>query len=160
LERQGLRLKERIEKKSCRLAIFRRQSRIHEQGGRMNHSKWFLVGVLIVLSCCPLFAQQPAAKRDTSSKFRTVGTIAGAGGGFALGVFAGIAKFDDAVNSDRKVWTTAIIGSAAGGVGGYFIGRIFDRRRDRADLLGPQRTVHVSPLLSNRAKGVHLTISF
>lgn len=61
-----------------------------------------------------------------SSKGRVIGTIVGAAGGFVLGLFAGLNWFDDAIDSDRKVWTTAIAFSAAAGVGGYFIGRAAD----------------------------------
>ena len=43
-------------------------------------------------------------------------------------MFAGLAAFDDSVNSDRKVWTTALVSAAGGAVGGYFIGRAVDKR--------------------------------
>ena len=99
-------------------------------------------------------------KTGESHKYRTIFTLAGAGGGFTVGVFAGLAKFDDAINSDRKVWTTAIVGAGGGAVGGYFLGRILDKRRDRADLRSPQRRVQVSPLLSTDTRGLHLSISF
>jgi len=44
------------------------------------------------------------------------------------GLFAGLAAFDDATNSDRKVWTTAILAGVGGAVGGYFLGRALDKR--------------------------------
>jgi len=50
-------------------------------------------------------------------------TAIGAGAGFAAGVFIGLNKFDDAVYADRKIWTTAIIGAAAGGVAGALLSR-------------------------------------
>lgn len=50
-------------------------------------------------------------------------TSIGAGAGFGLGVYFGLRAFDDAINSDRKVWTAAIAGAAAGGVLGYFVSR-------------------------------------
>jgi len=34
------------------------------------------------------------------------------GGGFVMGLIAGLAVFDDATNSDRKVWTTALLSAA------------------------------------------------
>lgn len=71
--------------------------------------------------------QNPPPRKE-SSKYRIILTAAGAGGGFTLGVFAGIAAYDDAVNSDRKVWTLALVSAAAGGVGGYFLGRAIDKR--------------------------------
>jgi hypothetical protein len=72
------------------------------------------------------------AQAPESQKYRTIGTIAGGGGGFALGVFAGLALFDDAMNSDRKVWTTALLSAAGGAVGGYFLGRAIDRSSSKS----------------------------
>jgi hypothetical protein len=67
-----------------------------------------------------------------------LGTAAGAeetgGGAFALGVFVGLNAFDDAVNSDRKLWTTAALSAAGGAVGGYFLGRALDKRRKKTDV--------------------------
>jgi hypothetical protein len=70
------------------------------------------------------------APRQTSSKGRWIGLAAGAGAGFAAGVWFGLSRFDDSINSDRKVWTSAIVGAAAGGLGGFFLGKSFDRRSD------------------------------
>jgi hypothetical protein len=50
-------------------------------------------------------------------------TIGGAGAGFGVGLWAGLSAFDDAINSDRKVWTSAVVGAAFGAVGGYLIGK-------------------------------------
>jgi hypothetical protein len=86
---------------------------------------WSLV--LSLLTANSGFGQQPAGKTE-SSKFRAILTTGGAGGGFALGLAGGLAAFDDAINSDRKVWTTAILAGIAGGVGGYFLGRSLDKR--------------------------------
>jgi len=82
--------------------------------------------LLVLLFGDHVYSQAPAATRQ-SHKYRTVFTLVGAGGGFALGVFAGLAAFDDSVNSDRKVWTTALVSAAGGAVGGYFIGRAIDK---------------------------------
>jgi hypothetical protein len=65
-------------------------------------------------------AQTPA---NPSSRGTVAWTIAGAGGGFGIGLWVGLTKFDDSINSDRKVWTTAIVGAAVGAVAGYFFGR-------------------------------------
>jgi hypothetical protein len=73
------------------------------------------------------FARQSGPKRE-SSKYRTIFTLGGAGGGFVLGLGGGIAAFDDAINSNRKVLTTAILTGVGGGVGGYFLGRALDKR--------------------------------
>lgn len=63
---------------------------------------------------------QPAAR---SSKAPIVWTIVGAGAGFGVGLWAGLTAFDDAINSDRKVWTSALVGAAIGGVAGHVLGR-------------------------------------
>src|SRR5262245_58918709 len=83
--------------------------------------------LLVLLFGNHVYSQAPAATTK-SHKYRTVFTLVGAGGGFALGVFAGLAAFDDSVNSDRKVWTTALVSAAGGAIGGYFIGRSLDNR--------------------------------
>ena len=46
-----------------------------------------------------------------------------AGGAFAAGTFVGLSAFDDAVNSDQKVWTTATLFGVGGGIAGWLIGR-------------------------------------
>jgi hypothetical protein len=84
--------------------------------------------MLPLLACGWAFGQQPTTKSGESHKYRTILTFAGGGGGFALGLVGGLAAFDDATNSDRKVWTTAVISGVGGAVGGYFLGRALDRR--------------------------------
>jgi len=91
------------------------------------------LGVLL-LTCNSAFAQQPAPKRDEPHKYRTILMLAGGGGGFLLGTFAGLATFDDAINSDRKVWTTAALSAVGGAVGGYFLGRALDKRKKKTDV--------------------------
>jgi hypothetical protein len=58
-------------------------------------------------------------------------TAAGAGAGFGLGLYAGLRAFDDAVNSDRKVWTAAIVAGAAGALVGYLVGRARQSQHSR-----------------------------
>jgi hypothetical protein len=60
--------------------------------------------------------------------FATHNSISCAGGGFALGVFAGIGAFDDSINASKKITTTALIAAAGGAIGGYFLGRALDKR--------------------------------
>jgi hypothetical protein len=67
-------------------------------------------------------ADTPAASPSHSS-FRPTWTIVGASAGFGLGLWAGLTAFDDATNSDRKVWTASIVSAVAGGVIGYFVDR-------------------------------------
>ena len=85
-----------------------------------------LISALMSVFISATAAHSQSAPQN-SSHGRTVWTIAGAGAGFGVGLWAGLSAFDDAVNSDRKVWTSAIVGAAIGGLGGYFIGRARDR---------------------------------
>jgi hypothetical protein len=55
----------------------------------------------------------------------------GAGSGFGVGLWAGLTVFDDSINSDRKVWTTAVVSAAGGGLLAYLITR---RGKDRSGL--------------------------
>ena len=80
-----------------------------------------LTAVLLVtlLAAVPAAAdggreQAPAGKSNTGK--RIAWTVAGAAAGFGAGLFLGLNKFDDAVNSDRKVWTSALVGAGIGGV--------------------------------------------
>jgi hypothetical protein len=119
--------------------------------------------VLVLLMGGVAFGQSSGQAPPESHKYRTILTIAGAGGGFVAGVFIGIAAFDDAVNSDRKVWTTSIIGAGAGGVGGYFIGRALDhRKRKTAGISIPLAAteLRISPLVSTRGNGLQLALRF
>ena len=125
----------------------------------MNYAKLVLLGILMLLISSETFAQQPGRNIEKSSKYRKIFTITGAGGGFAVGMFAGLAKFDDAINSEDKVTKAALVGGIGGGVGGYFLGRVLDKRRDRANQ-ARQRTVQLSPLLSTGTRGVHMSLSF
>jgi len=93
-----------------------------------------IITALVLLTSTSTLAQQPAPKREESHKYRTILTLAGGGGAFALGVFVGLNAFDDAVNSDRKLWTTAALSAAGGAVGGYFLGRTLDKRRKKTDV--------------------------
>jgi hypothetical protein len=80
------------------------------------------VVVTLLFSSSVLHADQgSAAARDRG--FKPLWTSIGAGAGFGLGVWAGLTKFDDAINSDRKVWTTAIVSAAVGGVLGFLVDR-------------------------------------
>jgi hypothetical protein len=77
-----------------------------------------------IVTAILLVAGAPTAHAQTRSGGRTtLWTIVGAGAGFGLGLALGLHAFDDAVNSDRKVWTSALVGAAAGGTLGYVIGR-------------------------------------
>lgn len=51
----------------------------------------------------------------------------GAGVGFGLGLLLGFRAYDEAINSDQKIWTSAIVGGAIGGIGGWVASRRMDR---------------------------------
>lgn len=63
-------------------------------------------------------------------------TAVGAGAGFGVGLWAGLTAFDDAINSDRKVWTSAIVGAVAGGTLSYLLSRT-RRQPAPARVFGP-----------------------
>ena len=98
---------------------------------------WRLVAVvaILMLVCAPAHAQSPSG----GSGGLVVWTAVGAGAGFGAGLWAGLIAFDDAVNSERKVWTSAVVGAAVGGMTGYLIGRA---RRDRTR---PPTATRLSP---------------
>jgi hypothetical protein len=86
------------------------------------------------------FAQTTAAPaRPRSSTKRVVWTILGAGAGFGAGMFFGLNKFDDSINSDRKVWTSAILGAAGGALAGGLLSRNRKRGLPSSALQDPSR---------------------
>jgi hypothetical protein len=125
---------------------------------------------LMVLLCANAFAQQQSPKTTESHKYRTLLTLAGGGGGLALGFYIGFRAFDDAVNSDRKVLTTAAISAAGGAVGGYFLGRHLDERGKKTGvkratdelyraLIESRRQTGTAGLVFNRPQKTRLPIS-
>ena len=80
-----------------------------------------LVLVALLASSSPASADPTATAQ--SRGFRPLWTAVGAGAGFGLGAWIGLTKFDDAIDSDRKVWTTAIVSAAAGGILGFLLDR-------------------------------------
>ena len=66
---------------------------------------------------------QTAPKSGSGTGKRVMWTIIGAAAGFGAGVYIGLNQFDDAVNSDRKVWMTALVGAAAGGLTANLLSR-------------------------------------
>jgi uncharacterized protein YcfJ len=89
-----------------------------------------LCGVLlaVLLAASPAAADTgrersaSAAKAGSTGK-RVAWTVIGAAAGFGAGLFLGLNQFDDAIDSDRKVWTSALVGAAAGGVAGNLLSR-------------------------------------
>ena len=84
--------------------------------------RWMVVSLIVALNSVSVAQAQ--------SRGPMLWTISGAGAGFGIGLWAGLSAFDDAVNSDRKVWTSAIVGAGVGAVAGYLIARArSDRNR-------------------------------
>jgi hypothetical protein len=86
-------------------------------------SVFLSVLILLQLSLAADGRDGQSTPRKSSTSKRVLWTIVGAGAGFAAGVFIGLNKFDDAIDSDRKVWTTAIVGGIGGGVAGALLSR-------------------------------------
>ena len=80
--------------------------------------RWAIISLVVALSSGSVAHAQN----------RGVVTITVAGAGFGFGLWLGLSAFDDAVNSDRKVWTSAIAGAGVGAVAGYLIGRARSER--------------------------------
>jgi hypothetical protein len=77
-----------------------------------------------------LAAAQPPTSPPANKSARSTAlwTSAGAGAGFGIGLSVGLKKYDDAINSDRKVWTSAVVGAAIGAAGGYLLARLRNKR--------------------------------
>ena len=74
---------------------------------------------IVFLLWSALFSSAQAQPAPSAGGRTALWTSVGAGAGFGIGLWAGLAAYDDAINSDRKVWTSAIIGAAAGGTLAY-----------------------------------------
>lgn len=94
-----------------------------------------IAGALLICTLCSgttAAAQTVGGGADLRRNRTALWTAVGAAAGFGVGVWAGLRAFDDAIDSDRKVWTTAILSAAGGGVAGLLIGR-----RGARPVLGP-----------------------
>jgi hypothetical protein len=112
-------------------------------------------------------AARQANASTTSGSKRVLWTVAGIGAGFAAGLFIGLNAFDDSVNSDRKVWTSALVGAAVGGLAGNLLGksigrtpavRIDDSRRPAVDVNAvcwTEVTGRQDPALRRRVRAVN-----
>lgn len=81
-----------------------------------------LLVLTVSLSPAALSAQSPRGQTSSHRRSpvkRALFTLLGAGAGFGAGLWFGLSKFDDAIDSDRKVWTSMIVGAVAGGAAGY-----------------------------------------
>jgi hypothetical protein len=98
-----------------------------------------IAGALTVLltTSAVVSADDGVASRTAARSTRPLWTLVGVGAGFGAGLWAGLTAFDESINSDRKVWTSAIVGAAAGGILGYLV----DRQR---------ATSHTTPTRTSR----------
>ena len=120
--------------------------------------KAFCFGLAAVLLChTPLLADagdrsSAAPARASSRTKRVVWTLVGIGAGFGAGVFLGLHAFDDAINSDRKVWTSAIVGAAAGGLAAGLLSRNVGRAPGvkTTGAIRPVTDVRLAPWTSGR----------
>lgn len=103
----------------------------------MTRSVGALLGGLLVFA----MAAAPVEARSRAGK-TGLWTAVGAGAGFGIGMLVGLTAFDDAINSDRKVWTTAVAGAAAGGALGFFL--------SRGRVKGGASPTHTPPPLTDR----------
>jgi peptidoglycan/LPS O-acetylase OafA/YrhL len=87
---------------------------------------------LLMLALTATLAHAQAAGSPRHNSHPVVWTAVGAGGGFALGLLAGLRAFDDDVESEQKVWATAVAGAAAGGLVAYMLSRQHTRARPAA----------------------------
>lgn len=104
----------------------------------MNRNS-FVIAMILWLG---LGLSASAQTRNRSAGVTITWTAIGAGAGFGVGLWAGLTVFDDAINSDRKVWTSALVGAGVGALGGYLIGRAI--RGPRAGVQ-PQATSFLPP---------------
>jgi hypothetical protein len=140
--------------------------------------------IAVVLTCAGCMAVSSIAHAQSRSartpRATVTWTIGGAGAGFGVGLWAGLSAFDDAINSERKVWTTAVVGAAVGTVGGYLIGRarahssgssarrshagfpIVESRRSlgRDNVLPPVRSIRDLKARSSLTGGLHWPAPF
>ena len=77
----------------------------------------------LLLCHVPVSADTSGPSPSPSNTKRIVWTLVGIGAGFGAGLFLGLNAFDDSINSDRKVWTSALVGAAAGGLAGNLLSR-------------------------------------
>jgi H+/Cl- antiporter ClcA len=90
---------------------------------------------------------QSQRRSGATARSTAVWTSVGTAAGFGAGLYLGLVAFDDARNSDRKVWTSAAVGAGVGALAGYLVARIRrDDRRHAAPVTDPERAIHLRRL--------------
>jgi hypothetical protein len=93
------------------------------------------VALVSILLCLFVLSQttyawsedRPLSNPQSQKKSHKWLIAVGAGAGFAVGLLIGFSAFDQAINSDQKIWTSAAVGAAAGGIGGWLWARELDK---------------------------------
>jgi hypothetical protein len=111
----------------------------------------YLTLLLLVLTCSIPSASAQAQPASPTAGRTALWSAVGAGAGFGIGLWAGLTAFDDAVDSDRKVWTSAMVSAAAGGTLGYLLARVRRHQaRSPAPIVpAPSRSHQLTPLLND-----------
>jgi hypothetical protein len=112
--------------------------------------------VLVALFGGPAEAAPRAGGGTTGST--VAWTVAGAGVGFGLGLWTGLTAFDDAVDSNRKVWTTAVACAAAGGGLAYLVQRTRHRPHPAAPSMTGEELRVLTEFGSRRLDGASTTL--
>jgi hypothetical protein len=111
-----------------------------------------IIAILLLLLCSSASDARAQAQGDRRVGATVTWTVVGAGAGFGIGLWAGLTAFDDAINSDRKVWTSALVGAAIGGVGGYLISRALGPKGPQvASMVRGLNATRIEPSRSNVA---------
>jgi peptidoglycan/LPS O-acetylase OafA/YrhL len=117
------------------------------------------LAVVLIVVAGPVSVARAQNATDPDSH-HALWAVSGAGVGFGAGLWVGLSAFDDAVYSDRKVWTSAIVGAGVGAIAGYLIGRARgDRHRPSAATAlaaGARPNANDRALLEQLAKPIRL----
>jgi threonine/homoserine/homoserine lactone efflux protein len=105
---------------------------------------------LAVLLVAPALAR--AQSSPSRSRHAPAWIAVGAGSGFGVGLWTGLTVFDDSINSDRKVWTTAVVSAAGGGLLAYLLTQ---RAKDRRGQQGASSAFRASQCTRCDARLVH-----
>ena len=105
--------------------------------------KFFLLALFLSVSFLQssfLFSEEPS---ETTQKKKSHNWLipVGAGAGAGLGLLIGFNAFDEAINSDAKIWTTTAVCAAAGGLLGWLFARHMDRPKPANVSLQPDPVI-------------------